>query len=54
METFVSDAILFLQKSDAMNGILERLRAEAKTVAATLDRLRENAGAENMTRAERV
>jgi len=37
-----------------MNGILERLRAEAKTVAATLDRLRDNIGAENMSRPERV
>lgn len=38
------------QKSDAVNGILERLRSEAKTVAVTLDRLRDNMGAENMTR----
>lgn len=36
-----------MQKSDALNGILERLRAEAKTVAATLDRLRENFSIEN-------
>ncbi|KAG0568085.1 hypothetical protein KC19_7G185300 [Ceratodon purpureus] len=37
------------QKSDAINGILERLRAEAKTVAASLDRLRENIAVENVT-----
>jgi hypothetical protein len=45
---------LYLQKSDAINGILERLRAEAKTVSATLDRLRDNVGAENLARPEYV
>jgi hypothetical protein len=39
---------LHLQKSEAINGILERLRAEAKTVAASLDRLRENSAVENV------
>lgn len=38
------------QKTEAITGILQRLRAEAKTVAASLDQLRESIAAENTTR----
>lgn len=40
-----------LQRIEAINGILYRLSAEAKSVAETLDRRRENIAAESKNQA---